>query len=236
MSNRREIHDTEMGKGLSTYTNNNSSSNSNNPYVYISPVSASSATTNSPKSSISSAFNQCSKRIGEATRKAENVADNFWNHLRVSSNPADAAMARIVQGTKMITKGGPDKLFQHTFGILAGEKLLRPCVCYISTPSGPVIGTLYVSTKRLAFCSDHPMSHHPSPVQNHSTYNKVELPLDRLSTVNPYTNRFNPSEKNIQVVTVDGYEFYFVGFISYEKALKTIKEALQLCTNRSNGH
>ncbi|CAN6696123.1 unnamed protein product [Malus baccata var. baccata] len=33
-------------------------------------------------------------------------------------------------------------------------------------------------------------------------------------------NRWNPSEKYIQIVTRDGHEFWFMGFISYDKALR----------------
>lgn len=50
---------------------------------------------------------------------------------------------------------------------------------------------------------------------------------DRLRTVNPSSNRMSPSDKYIQVVTTDGHEFWFMGFISYDKALKQLCEALQ---------
>ncbi|KAK3404224.1 hypothetical protein EUGRSUZ_K00544 [Eucalyptus grandis] len=58
-------------------------------------------------------------------------------------------------------------------------------------------------------------------------YYKVVLLLNQLSTVSPSSNRLNPTEKYIQVVTRDGYEFWFMGFISYDKALENINEALQ---------
>ncbi|KAL5148859.1 GEM-like protein 1 [Glycine soja] len=87
--------------------------------------------------------------------------------VRVSSRPADAAIARLIQGTKVLTPGGPDKLFQQTFGGFLGEKLLQPCACYISTNAGLLIGTLYISTKRLAFCSDSLLCHHPFSQQQH---------------------------------------------------------------------
>ncbi|KAG4986170.1 hypothetical protein JHK86_033861 [Glycine max] len=74
--------------------------------------------------------------------------------VRVSSRPADAAIARLIQGTKVLTSGGLDKLFQQTFRGFPKEKLLQPCACYISTNSGPLVETLYISTKRLEFCSD----------------------------------------------------------------------------------
>ncbi|XP_020239168.1 GEM-like protein 2 [Cajanus cajan] len=210
-----------------------SNNGSNNPYVQISPLPTSSAPTNRPNP-ICDAINRCNRKVEEATRRVEIMADNFWNHIRISSSLADAAVARIVQGTKVLTQGGPDILFQQSFGIFPGEKLMKSFACYLSTASGPVIGTLYVSTKRIAFCSDYPLCHYPySLQQNQSVHYKVIVHLDQLSTVSPSSNRFNPAEKYIQVVTEDGYEFYFMGFIAYDKALKTIREALQHYHNHS---
>ena len=71
----------------------------------------------------------------------------FLYSVRVRSRPADATIARLIQGTKVLTSGGPDKLFQQTFGGFPREKLLQPCGCYISTNSGPLIGTLYIHQK-----------------------------------------------------------------------------------------
>ncbi|CAL0310190.1 unnamed protein product [Lupinus luteus] len=211
-------------------------SNNNNPYIHISIATHAASNRSNSMDTIYHAINRCSKRIEKATTQAEIIADNLWNHIRISSNPADAAMARLVQGTKVLTNGGSDKLFQQTFGIFSGEKLLKPYACYISTASGPVIGTLYVSTKRFAFCSDYPVCHHPFSLQHNCIYYKVVLRLDQLGTVSPTTNRLNPKEKYIQIVTVDGYEFFFMGFVSYDKALKTLNEALQQHGNHSDGN
>ena len=93
--------------------------------------------------------------------------------VRTSASLADAAVARVIQGTKELAKGGPDKLFLQKFGLFPGEKLLKSFACYISTASGPVIGTLYISTQRLAFCSDYPMCHHAIPVHRNRVYYKV---------------------------------------------------------------
>ncbi|KAJ1378898.1 PH-like domain superfamily [Sesbania bispinosa] len=231
MSDQREI---PIARTTSTGLGYNSNY-SNNPYVYLSPVPSSSAAANRPNplDTIRDALNQCSRKVEVATRQAEIMVDNIWNHLRISSSPADAAMARLVQGTKVLTNGGPDKLFHQTFGFFPGEKLLKPYVCYISTTYGPVIGTLYISTKRLAFCSDYPLCHHPFSLQHQCIHYKVVVQLDQVSRVSPSTNRMNPKEKYIQVVTVDGYEFVFMGFMSYDKALKTLNEALQQYGNHS---
>lgn len=44
------------------------------------------------------------------------------------------------------------------------------------------------------------------------------IPLGNIGNVNPVTMRENPSEKYIQIVTSDGHEFWFMGFVNFEKA------------------
>ncbi|KAL3714496.1 hypothetical protein ACJRO7_006420 [Eucalyptus globulus] len=198
-----------------------------NPYVHIAPLNAPAPSGRSPMDRICGALNRCGKRFEDATRKAETLADNVWHHLRTNPSITDAAMARLAQGTKVLAEGGQDKVFQQTFEILPGEKLLKAYACYASTSTGPVIGTLYLSNKRLAFCSDNPLCQYSPSGQQQWMYYKVVLLLNQLSTVSPSSNRLNPTEKYIQVVTRDGYEFWFMGFISYDKALKNINEALQ---------
>lgn len=96
-----------------------------------------------------------------------------WYVVRISPRLSDAAMAKIAQGTKVFTEGGYEKVFQQEFHKLAGEKLLKAYACYISTSNGPVIGTLYISTQRMAFCSDYPLSHYSSSGQQEWVYFKV---------------------------------------------------------------
>ncbi|KAI9400040.1 hypothetical protein POPTR_002G184100v4 [Populus trichocarpa] len=202
----------------------------NNPHLQFAPVPP--ATTNGygtngnrSMGKIRDALNRCGKRVELATRKAEVYADNIWHHFKVSPSLADAAMARIAQGTKVLAEGGHDKVFQQTFEVLPGEKLLNAYACYISTSTGPVIGTLYVSSKKVAFCSEYPFCYYSSTGQQQWMYYKVVVQLDRLRAVNPSSNRANHSEKYIQIVTKDGQEFWFMGFISYDKALKQLCEA-----------
>jgi len=93
--------------------------------------------------------------------------------VKVSPSLTDAAMARISQGTKVLTEGGHDKVFQQTFEVLPGEKFLNAYACYISTSTGPVIGTLYISSKKVAFCSEHPFCYYSPTGQQQWMYYKV---------------------------------------------------------------
>ncbi|XP_057974694.1 GEM-like protein 1 [Malania oleifera] len=203
-----------------------SSSATTNPYVYISPVPSG----NPPVDTLCNVMGRLGKRVEGATRRAEGLFDNVWLHLKTSPSLTDAAMARLAQGTKVLTEGGHDKVFQQTFGILPAEKLLKSYACYFSTSSGPVIGTLYITTKRIAFCSDNPLCHDSFLGWKDWTYYKVLVQLDQLRAVNPLTNRLNPSEKYIQIVTKDGHELWFMGFISYKKAVENLSRALQYST------
>lgn len=95
--------------------------------------------------------------------------------MKTSPSFSDAAMARLSQGTKVLAEGGYDKVFKQAFQNLAGEKLLHTYACYLSTASGPVIGTLYITNKRIAFCSDFPLSHYSSTGNPEWLYYKVRI-------------------------------------------------------------
>ncbi|XP_010249597.1 PREDICTED: GEM-like protein 1 [Nelumbo nucifera] len=206
----------------------------NNPYVQTAPVPESSG--KSPMEMILNVLNRWGKKFEDCTRKAEGYAENVWHHLKTSPSLTDAAMARLSQGTKVLTEGGHEKVFQQTFGIWPDEKLVKAYACYLSTSSGPVIGTLYISTKRVAFCSDNPLFRYPAPGQQEWIYYKVVVQLDQLAAVNPSSNRLNPSEKYIEILTLDGHEFWFMGFVSYDRALKNLTEVLQHYGSHSRAH
>ncbi|CAN6469555.1 unnamed protein product [Victoria cruziana] len=199
-------------------------SHAGNPYVQTSPVPNSSG--KSPMEMIMSVLNKWGKMIDDAARQAEVYAGNVWQHLRTSPHPANAAMGRITQETKAVLEGGQDKIFHRTFQTLPGEQLRKTFACYLSTSFGPVIGTLYLSTARIAFCSDSPLCYSPRPGQQEWIYYKVIVLLEQLAAVTPSSNRLNVSEKYIQIVTSDGHEFWFMGFVSYDKALQSLSEAL----------
>lgn len=56
---------------------------------------------------------------------------------------------------------------------------------------------------------------------------QVAVPLHQLRSINPVTSTANPGEKYIQVVSVDNHEFWFMGFVNYDSAVKTLQGAVQ---------
>ncbi|XP_039114035.1 GEM-like protein 1 isoform X1 [Dioscorea cayenensis subsp. rotundata] len=192
-----------------------------NPYVSSAPVPASKNAVDSVKD----VLGRWGKKVGDATKKAEGFAGDVWQHLKTGPSVADAAMGRITQGTKVIAEGGYEKIFRQAFETLPEEQLKKAYACYLSTSAGPVMGTLYLSTAKLAFCSDSPLSYKVGD-QTEWSYYKVVVPLQQLRGATPTTSKVNPAEKYIQIVSIDNHEFWFMGFVNYESAVKNLQEAL----------
>ncbi|KAL2538541.1 GLABRA2 expression modulator [Forsythia ovata] len=200
-----------------------------NPYVAYSPAPSSDSSSFNFKSTmenVKDVLGRWGKKVGEATRKAEDLAGNTWQHLKTSPSLADAALGRIAQGTKVLAEGGYEKIFQQTFETVPEEQLRNSFACYLSTSAGPVMGVLYVSTAKLAFCSDNPLSYKTSDKMEWSYY-KVVIPLHQLKAVNPSSSRTNVAEKYIQLISVDNHEFWYMGFLNYDGAVKCLQDALQ---------
>ncbi|KAK6120001.1 hypothetical protein DH2020_046241 [Rehmannia glutinosa] len=224
---------------------------SGNPYVNYSPAPSDNAASFNFKETmggVKDVLGRWGKKVGEATRKAEDLAGNTWQHLKTSPSLADAALGRIAQGTKVLAEGGYDKIFRQTFETVPEEQLQNSFACYLSTSAGPVMGVLYVSTAKLAFCSDNPLSYQAADKTEWSYYKrkksiddpkveaflpflsfvcKVVIPLHQLKAVNPSTSRTNPAEKYIQVISVDNHEFWYMGFLNYSGAVECLQQALQ---------
>ncbi|KAL7085478.1 hypothetical protein ACP275_14G283000 [Erythranthe tilingii] len=195
--------------------------NESNPYVSADPAPDSSMKNNVDK--VKDVLGKWGKKASEATKKAEDLAGNMWQHC---PSLADAAVGRIAQSTKVLAEGGYEKVFQNTFENIPEEKLLKTYGCYLSTSVGPVVGVLYLSSAKVAFCSDSPLSYKVGDEVSWSYY-KVVIPLYQLKAVNPSTNKTNASEKYIQIISVDGHEFWFMGFMYYDSAVKNLLGALQ---------
>uniref|UniRef100_A0A7C9DBG1 GRAM domain-containing protein n=1 Tax=Opuntia streptacantha TaxID=393608 RepID=A0A7C9DBG1_OPUST len=193
-------------------------SNSSNPYLQASPAPP------PPASSASHALQNIGRRFESAAKKAETFAGNLYTHLRTGPGLVDVAMTRLDQAARVIADGGCENVFRREFGNIPGEKLKKTYACYLSTTGGPVMGTLYISNKRVGFRSDYPVWTGVEWV-----YYKVVMMVDQIMAVNPSANPANPAEKYIQVLTKDGHEFWLMGFISYDKALKNLNKVISHC-------
>ncbi|KAG2411428.1 hypothetical protein I3843_03G003000 [Carya illinoinensis] len=186
------------------------------PYLQFNPIEKSS---NSPMESILHKFNSWSS-------KAESMANNIWHNLKTNSSVSGAAWGKMNLTAKAITGGGFESLYKQTFTTYPNEKLKKTFASYLSTSTGPVAGTLYLSDVHVAFCSDRPLSFTAPSGQETWSYYKVMIPLGKIGAINPVLMRENPSEKYIQVITIDGHDFWFMGFVNFDKATKHLSESI----------
>ncbi|KAG8065333.1 hypothetical protein GUJ93_ZPchr0004g40023 [Zizania palustris] len=81
-------------------------------------------------------------------------------------------------------------------------------------------------TKKIAFRSDRPVAVTSPNGDVAQVPYRVVIPLMRIAKVRPSENVNKPEEKYIQVVTVDGFEFWFMGFVSYQRSCKYMQQAI----------
>ncbi|KAL3526255.1 hypothetical protein ACH5RR_010911 [Cinchona calisaya] len=187
------------------------------PYLHYTPLHDSSS---SSSSSVIRKFNSWS-------RKAEANANNIWHNLKTGPSVPGAAWAKVNLATKAITGGGFESLYKQTFNTpFPSEKLKKTFACYLSTSSGHVSGTLYLSNIHMAFCSDRPLSFTAPSGQQTWSYYKVLIPLGNIGSLNPVIMTDNTAERYIQAVTVDQQDFWFMGFVNYEKAASHLYQSI----------
>ncbi|XP_021822942.1 GEM-like protein 5 [Prunus avium] len=186
------------------------------PYLQYKPIEKSN---NSPMESMLHVFNSWSNR-------AESMANNIWHNLKTGTSVSGAAWGKMNVTAKAITGGGFEALYKQSFATYPNEKLNKSFACYLSTSTGPVAGTLYLSNLHTAFCSDRPLSFTAPSGQVTWSYYKIMVPLGNIATINPVMMRENSTEKYIQIVTIDGHDFWFMGFVNYEKASRHLTQSI----------
>jgi len=82
----------------------------------------------------------------------------LWFAVKTGPSVSSAAMGKMNLTVKAISEGGFESLYKQIFTTYPNEKLKKTFACYLSTTTGPVAGTLYLSDIHLAFCSDRPLS------------------------------------------------------------------------------
>lgn len=78
--------------------------------------------------------------------------------VKSSQSVTGSAWGKMNLTSKALTEGGFESLYKQNFTTYPNEKLNKTFACYMSTSTGPVAGTLYLSNIHVAFCSDRPLA------------------------------------------------------------------------------
>ena len=146
--------------------------------------------------------------------------------MRKGPKITDTVKGKLRLGARILQVGGVEKVFMKLFNANDGEKLLKASQCYLSTTSGPIAGLLFISTHKVAFCSDKSFKVSSSNGELIRVHYKVSIPHEKIQQVNQSQNMKKSSEKYIEIVTVDGFDFWFMGFFNYKKALRYLQQAI----------
>ncbi|KAF2323796.1 hypothetical protein GH714_036952 [Hevea brasiliensis] len=175
------------------------------------------------------------KRMNKLGKKADKFAHGIREHVRLGTKITETLKGKLSLGARILQVGGVKKVFRQLFSVREGERLLKACQCYLSTTAGPIAGLLFISTDKIAFCSERAIKLSSSEGKMVRLHYKVLIPLRKIKTVNQSENVKKPSQKYIEIVTVDDFDFWFMGFLNYQKAFNCLQQAIsQVWMNTSH--
>ncbi|XP_048328933.1 GEM-like protein 4 [Ziziphus jujuba] len=153
-------------------------------------------------------------------------------HVKLGPKFSETLKGKLRLGAKIIQEGGRGNIFKQIFGVKEGEELLKASQCYLSTTSGPIAGLLFISTEKVAFCSERPITFPSATGELIRTPYKVVIPVKKIKRANQSQNVNKPAQKYIEIVTKDDYEFWFMGFLRYEKAYRNLEKAISIANDQ----
>ncbi|KAJ1280106.1 hypothetical protein BS78_04G206200 [Paspalum vaginatum] len=159
-------------------------------------------------------------------RKGDNIAQGIKEHVTLGPKLSSTVKGKLTLGAKIFQAGGVEKMFRQWFSVDKNEKLLRWSQCYLSTTAGPIAGLLFVSTARVAFRSDRPLAVSSPRGDRARVPYKVTIPLRKVKAVRPSENKHRPEQKYVHLLTNDDFEFWFLGFVSYNRSLQHLEQAV----------
>ncbi|XP_022993511.1 GEM-like protein 4 isoform X1 [Cucurbita maxima] len=146
--------------------------------------------------------------------------------VRLGQKIRETVKGKLNLGAKILQVGGLRKVYKQLFSVREGEKLLKACQCHLSTTTGPLSGLLFISTHKLAFCSDKSLKLSSPTGELLRFHYKVVIPMGRIERVNQSKNVMKPSQKYLEIVTVDNFDFWFMGFQNFQKTFRFLQQAI----------
>ncbi|BAT93635.1 GEM-like protein [Vigna angularis] len=178
---------------------------------------------------ISATYDQIQKPVnrylpGPATQCQRSTKTS--KQMRLRTDISKTVMRKLSLGAHILRVGGVENVYKQFFSVREGERLLKASECYLSTTSGPLAGFLFISTDKVAFCSERSMKVFTQTGHMLRIRYKVAIPLKKIKCVNQSKNVQKPTQKYIEIVTEDNFDFWFMGVLKYQKTFKYLEQAL----------
>ncbi|KAL0728433.1 hypothetical protein Bca4012_024526 [Brassica carinata] len=163
-----------------------------------------------------------SKKSEQSNRRKKTEGFTSGARDQTKSRPklTETVKRKLSLGARIFQAGGLERIYKRLFRVSEDEKLFNTYQCYLSTTAGPIAGLLFISSKKMAFCSEKSVKVASPQGDMIRIHYKVSIPLCKIQRVNQSQNTKKPSQKYMEVVTVDGFDFWFMGFLSYKKSFQ----------------
>ncbi|KAA0034083.1 GEM-like protein 4 [Cucumis melo var. makuwa] len=123
-------------------------------------------------------------RLNTNGKRTDNIIHALREHVKLGGKISEAVKGKLSLGAKILRVGGLRKIYKKLFSMNEEEKLLKVSQCYLSTTAGPLAGLLFISTHKIAFCSDKSIKI-ASPNGDHiRILYKVVIPKEKVMRVN----------------------------------------------------
>ncbi|KAK7280639.1 hypothetical protein RJT34_25704 [Clitoria ternatea] len=179
---------------------------------------------------ISATYNQLQKSVNrylpDPSTQGQYLTTSSTKEVRLGTNISETFKRKLRLGARILQMGGVDKVFKQFFNVKEGERLLKATQCYLSTTSGPLAGFLFISTDKVSFCSERSMKVYTQKGHMLRIRYKVVIPLKNIKCVNKSENVKKPTQKYIEIVTEDNFDFWFMGVFKYQKTFKYLEQAV----------
>ncbi|XP_022890835.1 putative GEM-like protein 8 [Olea europaea var. sylvestris] len=156
----------------------------------------------------------------------DNFSQGIREHVKLGPKLTETLKGKLRLGARILQVGGLEKVFKQNFSVSNGEKLLKASQCYLSTTAGPIAGLLFISTNKVAFCSERSIKLSSPTGKQLKIHYKVMIPLGKIKRAHDSKNAKKPRQKYVQIVTEDKFEFWFMGFLNHRKAFKYLQQAI----------
>ncbi|KAL6332532.1 hypothetical protein AAG906_008952 [Vitis piasezkii] len=157
-------------------------------------------------------------RMNKNNKKSDNFVDGVREHVRLGPKFSETVKGKLSLGARILQLG-------------KGEKLLKASQCYLWTTAGPIAGLLFISTQRVAFFSERSIKFSCPNGELVRIHYKVSIPLRKIKRANQSENVKNPTQKYMEIVTVDNFDLWFMGFLNYQKTFSYLQEAISQVQN-----
>ncbi|XP_031379764.1 putative GEM-like protein 8 [Punica granatum] len=166
------------------------------------------------------------QRMNKLGKKADVFANNLREHVKLSPKISETVKGKLSLGARVLQMGGIEKVFITLFNVSEKERLIKASQCYLSTTVGPIAGILFISTQNIAFCSERSLKLSCPNGESIRFHYKVLIPLTKIERANESENMKRPSQKYMRILTVDNFDFWFMGFLNHQKTWTYLQQAI----------